>query len=142
LTPAYQASGLYLTKLGAELAGLGKECKNGNRTPWQLAEAALGDAALVPLWHEYQAAMHGRRILVLDKRAKALAARAPAEESPKQQFICQLWPEEVFEVGKKSRVIPGVWFELFEACRKGGPDPPKYFRQALDDLLEWREKAA
>jgi hypothetical protein len=136
-----KAGALYITKLGAEVAGLGKEPKRGNRTPWQIAEAALNDSRSLALWREYQATMKGRRILVLDKRAKRMAERAPKAEQPVAEFICDMWPEEVRAVGAFERYVPGIWWELFEACR-AGPDPPIQFRQALDDLLGWKEREA
>jgi hypothetical protein len=133
---------LYLTKLGAEVAGIGKTCKNGNETPWQLAERSLRDPGALRWWREYQETMHGRRLLVFDKRAKALLAEAPPAEQPTQEWRMSVFSEEVQRVAEFEREIPGVFWELLEACRVAGPDPPKNFRIALDDLLEWRPRRA
>jgi hypothetical protein len=140
LASTAQAGGLYLTKLGAELSGIGKTPKNGNRTPWQIAALAIESPRARMLWREYQRTMKGRRILVLDARAKALAERAPKAEEPTQEFVCDMWAEEVAAVGAFEKWVPGIWWELFEAC-KSGPDPPKQFRSALDDVLEWRPRS-
>jgi hypothetical protein len=59
------SAGTYITKLGLEVSGItNKECKNGNRTPWQIARAATdGDTAAAALWGHYCKAMFAARQL-------------------------------------------------------------------------------
>jgi hypothetical protein len=67
----------YLAKLGLETAGLAKDARFGNRTPWDIARAAAqGDSRSLWLWREYAAATKGKRMIELDDRAQAAAKRA------------------------------------------------------------------
>jgi len=67
----------YLAKLGLETAGLAKEGRFNNRTPWDIARAAAGgDSRSLWLWREYSAATKGKRMIELDDRAQAAAKRS------------------------------------------------------------------
>lgn len=129
----------YLSKLGAEVAGVGKAPKGGNETPFQIAERALTDPAAVELWREYQQAMRGRRVLELDERAKALLAPPSDGEKMLKEWTIPLYGEEFRAIARLERVLPTVLHELIEAALTAGPDPPRVLRAVLDDWLEWSE---
>lgn len=137
---------LYLSKLGAEVAGVGKECKGGNRTPWQIAKAAAQkDETAIALWREYQEAMRGARMLELDERAKELANRQKPE-APTQTWRADVFPEE-FEAFKKLERgywrDDGVWCRgdplalwlVLEVAASARGDPLAQVRIALDDAI-------
>lgn len=129
----------YLSKLSAEVAGIGKQPRNGNETPWQIAERALSDPKAKQLWTEFQSTMAGRRILELDERAKALVA-PPAEPKPiTQEWIFGVFAEEFRAIARLERRFPTFLHELIETAIAAGPDPPRVLRAALDDMLEWSE---
>jgi len=126
----------YMAKLGAEVAGVAKVCKNGNETHWQLAERAINDERARPLWREYQDTMRGRRTLEFDERAKALLERAPEKEEPIQEWRCDIWAEEFREFVRLENVVPTILWELLETATHSGLDPPKQIRISIDDALE------
>jgi hypothetical protein len=128
-TPAH-----YLAKLGAEVASIGKVAAAGHYNGWQLARAALKDDRMVPVWREYQAALHGRRILELDERAKALAARCAEPAEPEHEWMIPMYSEEYSALAALERRDAGVLWLLLEAAM-AGPDPPAQLRAALDDWL-------
>ena len=126
----------YIAKLGAEVAGVAKECKNGNLTAWQIAERAITDERFVPRWREYQEAMRGRRTLEFDERAKALLEAAPEPEQPLQEWRIDIWAEEFSQLAKLETSVPGVLWEVLETARNAGPDPPTQVRITVDDACE------
>lgn len=69
-----RSDGTYIAKLGLEVAGIhSKECKNGNRTPWQIARDAIsGDEASSELWAHYCRAMKGARQLTWSKGTRKM----------------------------------------------------------------------
>lgn len=108
----------YLSKLGAELAGVGKMSHNRpSLTPWQLAERGFRDR-----WREYQVAMKGRRTLEMDERAKVLRDAAP-DVGPKlmRELSIVLHGEEFRDVARCELDDPEVWELLFESAE--GPWP-------------------
>jgi len=153
---------LYLQKLGAEVAGIGKIGKRGSIGPWQVAERAVDDAAsremwrkylervsgkkyppvkLEPLraralWREYQETMRGRRTLEFDERAKALLERAPEKEQPLQEWRCDIFAEEFAEYVRLESVVPSILWELLETATHSGLDPPTQVRISIDDALQ------
>lgn len=129
------ASGSYLAKMGAEVAGIGKTPKNGNATPWQLAERALrGDETARALWTEYQHAMHGARILELDERAKELAeSRERPDDAEWKTERFELTSEEFRAVARLERDDPAVLFGVLEAAAYGGR---AHFEAAIGDALD------
>ena len=68
----------YIAKLGAEVAGLGKDAHGGHLTPWQIAtnaadyKNAAHDSRWFLLWQEFQLCTKGRRRIEFDERAKAM----------------------------------------------------------------------
>jgi hypothetical protein len=127
----------YLSKLGAEVAGVGKVAKDGHHNAWQLARAALERPELVPLWREYQRAMHGKRILEFDERAKAIAARAPEQEDFVARFDCTLFAEEYNALARHEVSDDSLlWLAIEVVTHTAGPDPPAHFRAWLDDVLQ------
>jgi replication protein len=125
----------YLSKLGAEVAGIAKEPKHGNVTPWQLAKAATTDEAARALWREYAEAMRGARILELDERAKAFA-RLIEQEQPSQVWRADIFAEEFAALRELERKDPLALWLVLESAIAGGLDPPKQVRIALDDALD------
>lgn len=70
---------LYVTKLGLELAGIGKTGKRGNLTTWGIAElAGARDPRAMLLWKEFHAATRGRRMIEMDDRMAQVAKDAKA----------------------------------------------------------------
>lgn len=127
---------LYLAKLGAEVAGVGKTCKNGNLTPWQLASLALIDEPARARWCEYQDSMKGRRILEFDERAKALVENGPEAEKPDRTWRCDMFAEEFAELVKLERSVPTILWEVLETAIHSGVDPPHQIRITIDDAVE------
>lgn len=132
----HTARARYIAKLGAEVAGVAKECKNGNLSAWQIAERAISDERFVPRWREYQEAMRGRRALEFDERAKALLERAPEKETPVKEWRCDMFAEEFAELVKLERDVPTILWEFLETARHGGSDPPAQMRITLQDACE------
>jgi replication protein len=128
----------YLAKLGAEVAGVAKEPKNGNRTPWQIAESGLRNARDAALWREYQDTMKGRRLLEFDERAKALLERAPEAEEPLQEWRCDIFAEEFAAFVKLEALVPTILWELLETATHSGLDPPEQVRITIDDACQRR----
>lgn len=132
----------YLAKLGAEVAGVAKEAKRGHYNAWQIARAALASASFAELWREYQRAMHGKRILELDERAKALAALAPAPEAYAATWSVPLFAEEYSALAALEARDPlSLWLVLDCAC-VSGVDPPEALAMYLDDRLPEHARAA
>jgi hypothetical protein len=126
-----------------ELAGAAnKRGRSGSLHPFDILEAASGDAVMVALWREYAAAMKGARSCVI---SAALAARlgldvaddleAPAVEETKEEAL-GLVPAYVWNGVMRKRLGstvlsivedggPQVWSQaLAEAYRIAGFDPP------------------
>lgn len=120
----------YLAKLGAELAGIGKAPKAGNRSPWQLADSAAHER----LWREYQDTMHGRRMLEFDERAKALLDAAPEPGLHVREWTADVFSEEFSVVAARERVQPDVTWLLLDIAANA-PEPALAARSALDLLL-------
>jgi hypothetical protein len=130
----------YLAKLGAEVAGVAKKAKRGHYSGWQIARAALASASFAVLWSEYQRAMHGRRILELDERAKALASLAPAPEPFARTWTIELYSEEYSELARLEREDPlALWLVLDCVCASGC-DPPHELAIYLADNLGRKER--
>lgn len=125
----------YLSKMGAELAGIGKEPKNGNLSPWQLARRALTDETARALWYEYQTAMRGARLLELDERAKAFAATVEVEK-PVREWRVDIFAEEFYAMRDLERRDPLALWLVLESAISGGLDPPAQVRICIDDALE------
>lgn len=132
----------YIGKLGAEVAGIAKEAKNGNLTPWQLAERVLEHSGLAARWKEYQETMRGRRTLEFDERAKALLERAPEREEPMKEWRIDIFAEEFAELATLEKAVPTILWEILETARHAGPDPPMQVRITIDDACELSRKAA
>lgn len=133
----------YLAKLGAEIAGIGKKAANGHFNGWQIAaEALAGTDGFGDLWAEYQSAMHGRRILELDERAKAIAALAPPPEEYARVWSLPIYAEEYADLARLERSDPqALWLVLDSVCSTGA-DPPKELAIYLDDRLGESRRAA
>lgn len=130
----------YLAKLGAEVAGVAKEAKRGHFNAWQIARAALGSASFAELWREYQQAMHGKRILELDERAKALGALAPAPDAYAQTWSIELYSEEYCDLARLEAHDPlALWLVLDCVCTSGC-DPPHELAVYLADNLGRKER--
>lgn len=127
----------YLAKLGAELAGLGKEPKSGNLSPWHIARRALSDERHARLWVEYQEAMRGRRILEFDERAKAMVAPESDAEEFVREWRVGLSREEYAALANFERREPAILYVLVETALTAGPDPPSVVRGAFEDILWW-----
>lgn len=125
----------YIAKMGAEVAGVAKECKNGNLTPWQVARRALNEPRYEALWREYQTTMKGRRVLEFDERAKALLEKAPPKEEPLRVWRIDMFSEEFLELVKLEPAVPTILWEVLETAIHGGPDPPAQVRITIDDAL-------
>lgn len=130
----------YLSKLGAEVAGVGKRARGESLSPWQLAESCVrGEPGerepRRALWREYQSAMKGKRVLELDERAKRLAEDVREEEEAIQRWELALYPEEWFAVASCERFDPLVLWTLLEDAVNSGPDPPDVLRAIVDDWL-------
>lgn len=126
----------YIAKLGGELAGIAKEPKGGNRTPWQIARASLRSERAAELWTEYQRAMKRRRVLELDRRAKVLARVGSETTEPLREWEVSLYREEYRALVACEATEPGVlWRVLEEARTTTGPDPPGALRVLLDVLI-------
>jgi hypothetical protein len=136
----------YLAKLGAEVAGIGKQAwgtERGRLGPWQIAERALLDDEHAERWREYQSAMKGRRVLELDERAKALAAAsAEVKLEVKSEWTFELHREEYATLAAFERHEPMALWLMVEAALTSGPDPPAVLRSTLDDFLQWRKPLA
>lgn len=97
----------YLSKLGLELSGFGKD---GEGVPWR---AGKGDPAAVRLWHEYVDATRGRRMIELDDRAAALARETMLDR-------CAAHDHDAGDDTGVSRVdVVPVWSEEVRALRRG-----------------------
>lgn len=152
----------YLSKLGAEVAGIGKRAwgtHHGRLGPWQIAEAALYRPEREdepPMtheerercdffrskWEEYQRALRGRRLLELDERAKAFAVEAEVALEVKKEWTLTFHREEFQALAAFERVEPrALWF-LVEAALTAGPDPPGIVRSYVDDWLAWKAPLA
>jgi hypothetical protein len=131
----------YLSKLGAELAGVAKEPKAGHRSPWQIARAALTEPRFARLWTEYQEALRGRRILEFDERAK----RMVAPESDAEEFIREwrvtLSREEYEALARFERREPAILWFVVESAVHGGLDPPAVVADTIEDVLRWGRTA-
>lgn len=126
----------YLSKLGAELAGVGKVSRNrASMSPWQLASSGFRDR-----WKEYQGAMRGRRTLEMDERARELADAAP-EAGPKllRELEVVLHGEEYRDVARFEHSDPEVWSLVFEAAESPMPweDVEHVVRAALQGFASW-----
>lgn len=132
----------YLCKLGAEVAGVAKLAKNGNLTPWQVAEQSLTRPELVEVWSEYQRSMKGQRILELDERAKALAKKKAPPEVALKEWRVPLYREEFSALAAFEKHVPTILWELLEnACVfAADADPKPVVESMLHDVLEWRKK--
>jgi len=131
-----QKRALYLAKLGAEVAGVAKQAKNGNRTHWQIAEQAIEDDSARRLWAEYQDTMKGRRLLEFDERAKKLLERAPEKEEPIKEWRCDIFAEEFSRFVRLEKYVPVLLWELLETATHSGADPPRQVRITIDDALQ------
>lgn len=126
--------GLYVAKLGSEVAGVGKRGRLGSLGPWQIAELALRDARMAARWSEYQDAMRARRILEADERAKALMVASDEAPEPVRVWDCALYSEEFAAVARFERQDPWLlWLGLEAALH--GPDPPGQVQAWADDVL-------
>lgn len=132
-TPASYISKL---KLAAELAGIGKDRSPGEGlSPMQLAAAALERPELMRFWREYQAAMHGRRILELDERAKALAAAAPdVEEEETARWRVLVAGKDYRALVRRELVDPEALWLALDVCCATGADPPHELAVYLEDV--------
>lgn len=131
----------YLAKLGAEVAGVGKQAwgtARGRLGPWQIAEAALNDDEHAERWQEYQAAMRGRRVLELDERAKALAVAVEVKLEVKAEWEVTLHREEFQALAAFERTEPRVLWFMVEAALTSGPDPPAVLASVLADIITWK----
>jgi hypothetical protein len=71
-----RARASYVTKLGFEIAGVGKPA----RSTWDLAARAVaGDRACARAWREFEQATRGARMVEMDERAALLARRGKLE---------------------------------------------------------------
>lgn len=120
-TSAVEKVARYVSKLGAEVAGLGKADAEDARDTWRVARlAASGDVQAQRLWHEYAGAVRGRRMVELDDRAArfAVAAAAPAGlgtegESPSLSVeSVQLLQEDLRALRSLERREPAVLRKL------------------------------
>lgn len=118
----------YLAKLGLETAGLAKEGRHGNRTPWDVARAAAcGDQRSHLLWHEYASATRGKRMIELDDRAQAAAKRAlelssDVEESGEMKEVLRIAVkrDDVRAFRKIERRIGAIMAIVLRAAETGG----------------------
>lgn len=126
----------YLSKLGAEVSNLSKLPKRDEHfNAWQLARSALTDARMRPLWAEYQRAMHGRRILELDERAKRIAESAPPPDPYAREWTLPLVSEEYNALASLEARDPlSLWLALDGVCVPES-DPDHELRVYLDDRL-------
>ena len=140
----YLAKGVATNKdISWELAGAAnKRGRSASLHPFDILEAASGDAAMAALWREYAAAMKGARSCVI---SAALAAKlgldeaadveAPAVEQAEEQPVGEL-PSYVWNAVMRKRMGStvlsivedggaGAWPEaLAEAYRVAEFDPP------------------
>lgn len=74
------AASEYLQKMGLEVASLATKAGTmGNRTPWQLASAALqGDAKARAAWGEYVAATYGKKQLTWSRKLRSECSQLQA----------------------------------------------------------------
>lgn len=120
----------YLAKVGLELAGVGKEGRNGSLSAWELARRAAEekDPKSLALWTEFQAATKGRRMIELDDRAQRFAegleggVDIPRDEEnrvPEPRAFVELWPEEVRALRRAERRGKTPWdlLRAIEASR-------------------------
>lgn len=127
----------YLSKLGAEVAGVEKTPKQGNETPWQIARRALADDGARKLWEEYQRAMRGRRVLEFDERAKAmLAPERDAEEFVKEWRVA-FTSDEYRALASCERYDAEALYLIIETALHAGPDPPEVVEGAVWDAIRW-----
>lgn len=127
----------YLSKLGAEVAGVAKTPKCGNATPWQIARAALVDPPARELWTEYQRAMRGRRVLEFDERAKAMLAPEADADEHLREWRVPFTSDEFRALASFERHVPTILYEVIETAVHGGPDPPSVVTDAVFDVLRW-----
>jgi Replication protein len=128
----------YLTKLGLELGGHGKEGRRGGRSQWQLAvEAAQGERQAVRLWQEYSLATKGHRMVSLDSRAATWAteytkiagsAVDDGDAKPSKVLDIDLWPEDVAALRRGERKHATLIDDVLRACETSN-DPEATFRE-------------
>lgn len=135
MTASHAGRARYIAKLAGELAGIAKQPKRGNVGVWELARAALHDAGARALWREYVTAMRGRRVLELDERAKALAKVGAETSTPTSEWIIPLVHEEYRALAALEKRFPRVLWQVLEAARTAGADPPGVARALIDKLL-------
>lgn len=131
----------YLCKFGAELAGVGKIPKPGHLSPWQIAERAA-HPAMGALWHEYQEAMYGRRILEMDERARALADAAPAAcANLTHKWVIRFYGEQFWQVACFEPVEPAIMWHMLRHAERGPKtargDPEPWLRECWAEYLAW-----
>jgi Replication protein len=117
----------YIAKLGLETAGLAKSGRNGSRTPWDIARAAVdGDSRSVGLWLEYASATKGRRMIELDDRAQAAAKRSRElefdvpEGDVKEVARVAVKRDDVRALRRLERRIGAVMVIVLRAAETGG----------------------
>lgn len=134
----------YLAKLGAEIAGIGKDTEEAQSIetaerigPFEVARLALAEEKAAALWREYQLAMKGRRILEMDERAKALVAAGWEPVEPSRTWEIHFYGEEIRGLASNEKVCPTILFDILEAGLSG-PDPPAsidhFMRVHLENL--------
>ena len=124
--------GGYVAKMGFEMAGAGKEGREGQRTPWQVLDdyrlhGRDGDRAL---WEEYEAAMFRTNKLTW---SRGLKARLLVEEKTDEEILEEKEAlQHVATVrGKAYRDVsrhPRLLVRMLDAAEKS--------REALGELLE------
>lgn len=128
----------YLSKLGAEVAGIGKDDAGEHLSPFHLAAAMLdGDENAAERWSEYQRAMKGRRILELDERAKALACAGFEAHEPDQTWTITFYGEEIRALASVERHNPTILWDILNAgINSTGPPAAidAFLRVHLDNL--------
>jgi hypothetical protein len=141
----------YLTKLGLEVAGVGKHGRAGGLSPWELAERAVaGDERAKSRWWEYFEATRGRRMVELDDRASAAADRAEAAKARLDEPE-HVDPPTIIEVKRddvralrrlERRGLFGIMATLLEAAETGGAPAVAewiaYARLHGQDGEDWR----
>jgi len=120
----------YLTKLGAEIAGVGKQ----THASWTVAErAAAGDGHARALWIEFCEATSGRRMLEADERAVAFAKlpEPAAEVEPKARTIVRVAVTrlQLASLGFRERAFPWLFADLAAAVRAS--------RDPLAEVARW-----
>lgn len=126
----------YLSKLGAEVAGVSKHSVRNDHPslhPFQVAERGF-----LALWSEYQRAMVGRRVLEMDERARALADQAP-DNAPelRAETAIVLHADEYRALAQFERCDPGVLWLVLDCVLSPMPwaDVEGVGRSTILDLL-------